>query len=130
MSPLHHESTFCFAPRIICCGFFQLFKVLFQEKQGSLVLDSSLLWASHPCSHPQQSTATQSYYGSWASKIHTTILGCVDMSRILQPEGAFICVSFAPPEQRLELLEYWDLDDPEKCLAWDVHVDAIGEYDR
>ncbi len=47
--------------------------------------------------------------------------------RILQPEGAFICVSFAPPEERLELLEYWDLDQPGKCLAWDVHVDAIGE---
>lgn len=48
-------------------------------------------------------------------------------SRLLQPEGAFICVSFAPPEERLELLEYWDIDQPAKCLAWDVHVDAIGE---
>lgn len=25
------------------------------------------------------------------------------------------------------MLEYWDLDHPEKCLAWDVHVDAIGD---
>lgn len=25
------------------------------------------------------------------------------------------------------MLEYWDLDQPDKCLAWDVHVDAIGE---
>lgn len=48
-------------------------------------------------------------------------------SRLLQPEGAYICVSFAPPEERLELLEYWDIDQPAKCLAWDVHVDAIGE---
>lgn len=47
--------------------------------------------------------------------------------RILQPEGAFICVSLAPPDERLELLEYWDLEKPEKCLAWHVHVDAIGE---
>lgn len=51
----------------------------------------------------------------------------VFLRRLLQPEGAFICVSFAPPEERLELLEYWDLDQPGKCLAWDVHVDAIGE---
>ncbi|CAM9153473.1 unnamed protein product [Pylaiella littoralis] len=49
------------------------------------------------------------------------------MDRLLQPEGAFICISFAPPEERLELLEYWDIDQPAKCLAWDVHVDAIGE---
>eukprot|EP00904_Undaria_pinnatifida_P004609 jgi/Undpi1/14149/HiC_scaffold_9.g03800.m1 len=49
------------------------------------------------------------------------------MDRILQPEGAFICVSFAPPEDRLEMLEYWDLDQPDKCLAWDVHVDMIAK---
>eukprot|EP00903_Cladosiphon_okamuranus_P016669 g15371.t1 len=49
------------------------------------------------------------------------------MDRLLQPEGAFICVSFAPPEERLELLEYWDIDQPNKCLAWDVHVDAIAK---
>eukprot|EP00752_Nemacystus_decipiens_P006125 g5524.t1 len=49
------------------------------------------------------------------------------MDRLLQPEGAFICVSFAPPEERLELLEYWDIDQPAKCLAWDVHVDAIAK---
>ncbi|CAM9112308.1 unnamed protein product, partial [Ectocarpus fasciculatus] len=48
------------------------------------------------------------------------------MDRLLQPEGAFICVSFAPPEERLELLEYWDIDQPARCLAWDVHVDTIG----
>ncbi|CAM9307359.1 unnamed protein product [Ectocarpus sp. 12 AP-2014] len=49
------------------------------------------------------------------------------MDRLLQPEGAFICVSFAPPEERLELLEYWDIDQPAKCLAWDVHVDTIAK---
>ncbi|CAM9421705.1 unnamed protein product, partial [Hapterophycus canaliculatus] len=49
------------------------------------------------------------------------------MDRLLQPEGAFICVSFAPPEERLELLEYWDIEKPEKCLAWDVHVDAVAK---
>lgn len=48
--------------------------------------------------------------------------------RILQKEGAFICVSLAPPEERLELLEYWDLDSPNECLAWDAHVHAIGKY--
>lgn len=37
-------------------------------------------------------------------------------------------MSYAPPEERLELLEYWDIDQPAKCLAWDVHVDAIGEF--
>lgn len=55
---------------------------------------------------------------------------CRFVFRLLQPEGAFICISFAPPEERLELLEYWDIDQPAKCLAWDVHVDAIGESTR
>lgn len=62
-----------------------------------------------------------------AFNIFSCTFVAVVVVRILQPEGAFICVSFAPPEDRLEMLEYWDLDQPDKCLAWDVHVDAIGE---
>lgn len=60
------------------------------------------------------------------------VISCISQlaQRLLQPEGAFICVSFAPPEERLELLEYWDIDQPAKCLAWDVHVDAIGELNH
>ncbi|CAM9505405.1 unnamed protein product, partial [Discosporangium mesarthrocarpum] len=45
-----------------------------------------------------------------------------ELDRILEPEAAYICVSYAPPEDRLEMLEYWDLDNPNLCLAWDVHL--------
>lgn len=63
--------------------------------------------------------------------VHTVggsvVLSLSSNSRILQPDGAFICISHVGPEERLELLEYWDLDTPEKCFAWDVYVDLIRE---
>ncbi|CAN0208736.1 unnamed protein product, partial [Phaeothamnion confervicola] len=50
-----------------------------------------------------------------------------EMDRITADEGAFVCISHAPPAQRLPLLEDFDADRPATMLAWDVHVDAIAK---
>eukprot|EP00611_Tribonema_gayanum_P030726 TRINITY_DN861_c1_g2_i2.p2 TRINITY_DN861_c1_g2~~TRINITY_DN861_c1_g2_i2.p2 ORF type:complete len:326 (-),score=139.27 TRINITY_DN861_c1_g2_i2:772-1749(-) len=53
----------------------------------------------------------------------------LEMDRILRDDGVFICVSSGRPEERLELLERWELDifRADQLLPWDVHVDAIAK---
>jgi hypothetical protein len=47
--------------------------------------------------------------------------------RLLKNEGVYICVSHGRPEDRLNVLEQWDIDKPNESLCWDVHVDAVAK---
>jgi hypothetical protein len=36
-------------------------------------------------------------------------------------------VSHGRPEDRLNVLEQWDVDKPNESFCWDVHVDAVAK---
>lgn len=49
------------------------------------------------------------------------------VERLLKDDGVFICISYGSPEQRLQYLEQYDIDEP-YYLPWMVEVQAVCKW--
>lgn len=56
----------------------------------------------------------------------TTLFLCCQVERLLDDNGVFIIISYGNPEQRLQYLEQYDVDEPH-FTPWVIEVIAIGK---